>query len=150
MHPDVFRQYRRLVLLSAKGLSQEQLFEIPEGRSNNIAWNLGHILTVQQSLVYALSELPTYIPEHYPSYFGRDTSPASWDRAVDVPEILELLESTADSFGKDADEGRFQTYRAFTTSTGIEIADAAQASAFNNFHEGVHVGIILSIRRQVS
>lgn len=150
MQPTVFREYRQLVLRSAHGLSEKQLFEIPEGRSNNIAWNLGHILTVQQRLVYGLSSLPLYIPDHYASHFGKDSSPESWTEAVEVPEILHLLSETADAFGRDVEAGRFQTYATFTTSTGVEIKDAAHAAAFNDFHEGVHVGIILSIRRQVS
>lgn len=150
MQASVFRAYRQLVLYSAKGLSPEQLFEIPEGRSNNIAWNLGHILTVQQRLVYGLSSLPMYIPDHYPAFFGKDTSPDDWSEPVDVPEILRLLSETADHFVRDVEADRFQTYSAFTTSTRVEIKDAADAAAFNHFHEGVHVGIILSIRRQVS
>ncbi|MBC7887461.1 MAG: DinB family protein [Ferruginibacter sp.] len=38
-------------------LSVEDLNFIPGGFNNNIAWHLGHIISVQQSLCYGLSRL---------------------------------------------------------------------------------------------
>ena len=38
--------------------SLEQLNTIPSGMSNNLIWNLGHVVVSQQKLVYALSGLP--------------------------------------------------------------------------------------------
>ena len=40
-------QTRANAIAAIEGLSNEQLNEIPEGFSNNIAWNLGHILVTQ-------------------------------------------------------------------------------------------------------
>jgi len=39
----------------------EQLNKIPEGFSNNLIWNIGHIIVTQQVLIYKLSNLQGYI-----------------------------------------------------------------------------------------
>ena len=46
--------------------------------------------------------------------------------------------------------GRFVEYSPYTTSTGLKLATLSQADAFNHFHEGIHLGIILSIRKDVT
>lgn len=146
----IFEQQRRLVCKTAQGLDEASLRRIPDGRKNNILWNLAHILTVQQLLVYKLSGNAMLIPDDYPAMFSRDTSPADWARDVDTKQILEELESTAARFAEDDARGIFDgDYNTFETSTGVTIASAADAIAFNRFHEGVHVGIILSIRKDL-
>ena len=46
---------REVILSSIDGLNSDQLLNIPIGVNNNILWNLGHIITTQQSLHYFLS-----------------------------------------------------------------------------------------------
>ena len=135
---------------SARGLDEEAIRVIPKGRKNNILWNLAHIVTVQQLLVYKRSGNAMRIPGDYPAMFSRDTSPADWTRDVDTAQILGELESTARQFAEDEARGLFDgEYDTYETSTGVTIATAADAIAFNRFHEGVHVGVILSIRKDL-
>jgi hypothetical protein len=49
---------RNLYLRFFEEYSLEQLNKIPEGFSNNLIWNIGHVIVAQQSLVYRGSNQP--------------------------------------------------------------------------------------------
>jgi len=43
--------------------SLEQLNRIPDGFSNNLIWNIGHIIATQHKLIYIGSEVEGHIPD---------------------------------------------------------------------------------------
>ncbi|HIB53772.1 MAG TPA: DinB family protein [Nitrospirales bacterium] len=57
-----------------EGLTDEQMVYIPEGREDNILWNVGHLLCSISRLTYVFSGHPLPIPEGYLALFGKDTS----------------------------------------------------------------------------
>lgn len=146
----MFQTQRDLIVRMTEALPGELLFAVPEGRKNNIAWNLGHIVTVQQQLVYSLSGLPIGVPEHYPALFGKDTSPENWPEPPEMAEIFSLLRSTADGFEADRAAGKFTQFQPYTMSlTGITVSTLEEAADFNVFHEGIHFGIIFTLMREL-
>ena len=147
--PTLFQAQRELILRLASQFDEESMLRIPPGRKNNIAWNLGHILTIQQLLTYKLSGQALKIPEAYPSLFGKDTSPEGWEGSVDMEEVRSLLQSTAAEFAADLEGGAFANFQPYTMGTGVAVRDIHEAIAFNFFHEGVHTGIILSIQKDL-
>ena len=48
----IWETSRKMYLKIVENYSLEHLNKIPEGFSNNLAWNLGHIIVSQQGLVY--------------------------------------------------------------------------------------------------
>ena len=54
----MLRHIRNLLYNAVKDLSTNQFLKMPTGFDNNVAWNLGHILTVQQRIIYKRSGLP--------------------------------------------------------------------------------------------
>jgi hypothetical protein len=48
---------------NASGIYFRPVEPIPEGYSNNLIWNIAHIIVVQQMLVYKLSGLPMMISD---------------------------------------------------------------------------------------
>ena len=52
---DLIRKTRSLFTKMVEGLTIEELNEIPEGMSNNVAWNFCHIVAAQQGLCNGLS-----------------------------------------------------------------------------------------------
>ncbi|MDE0464579.1 MAG: DinB family protein, partial [Caldilineaceae bacterium] len=74
----IHRQIRSSIHTAVEGLSAEQLHAMPDGFDNNIAWNLGHIMVVQQRILYGSSGLPLSVSEETMPMYLPDTSPADW------------------------------------------------------------------------
>ena len=146
---DILVQARRLIYKSVVNLSPAALLAVPPGFDNNIAWNVGHILVVQQLLHYRLSGLEMQVTEAEVGMYRTGTSPADWEVEPKVALLLPLLAESAQRLGADYEAGRFAHYRAYTTSTGFRLSTIEDALAFNNFHEGLHLGAILSLRNVI-
>ena len=146
---DTFRQTRKLLALAVQGLTAEQMLAIPTGFDNNIAWNLGHILSVQQSLTYRLSGLPMTTTAEQNRMYRPGTSPADWAAPPDLDELIALIPVQGEQLAEDYAAGKFTTYQDYTTSTGVRLQNVDEAIIFNTFHEGMHLGAILALRNFV-
>lgn len=146
---DILRKTRELVLLVISDLSIEQLHIIPSGFNNNIAWNLTHLLVTQQLLHYKLSDKDCLIPDDLIENFKNGTSPNYTLNPQELEEIKELFENLPDTLEEDYNEGIFTLYSEYKTSTGFVIDSIETAISFNNFHESLHLGIIMSIKKLV-
>ena len=127
--------------------SLEQLNKVPEGYNNNLIWNIAHIVVVQQMLVYHLSGLPMLVSDKMVQKYKRDTKPEALVTEEEVTQIKGLLYTTLEQTQKDFSEGIFKNYNAFTTMTGFHIRNVQEAMEFNNYHEGVHTGIMMRIAK---
>lgn len=125
----------------------EQLNVIPDGFSNNLIWNIAHIVVVQQMLVNKLSGLPMMISDEIVEKYKKGTKPDQDVTQAEVDEIKSLLVTTIDKTEVDFSNKVFTNYQEYPTSTGFVIKNAEDAMAFNYFHEGLHVGILMSIRK---
>ena len=67
------------MLKELEGLSPDDLLLIPEGRDDNILWNVGHLLCSLSRLTYVASGYPLPIPESYLGLFGKGTSATEWE-----------------------------------------------------------------------
>ncbi|MEM7331849.1 MAG: DinB family protein [Chloroflexota bacterium] len=142
----IFGQIRRNLAGLMKSFTEEQMLFIPDGFDNNIAWNFGHIVYVQESLTYRHTGSPTLTTEAHKATFDKGTSPADWTSAPDLAEVRELLKATGKKLGSDYESGMFTNFQPYTTSTGFSVSNIEQALTFVNFHEGLHLGTILAIR----
>ncbi|MCA9839159.1 MAG: DinB family protein [Trueperaceae bacterium] len=142
---DIRQWYKKLF----EALSDDALNHIPEGFNNNILWNAGHVVLVQQRLTYGLSGLPIGIDESFNHFFKPGSSPANWQTKPDTKLVHDLLLSLPEKFEQDYQAGIFKTFQPYTTSTGFHIASFEEAVIFNNFHEGIHLGTILALRKLI-
>ena len=125
----------------------EQLNKIPEGFSNNLIWNAAHVIVTQQILVYKLSGLPVMVSEEMIEKYKKGTKPEQDATQAEVDEIKSLLFSTIEKTKEDYTNGIFENYNEYPTSTGFVLTSAEGAMNFNNFHEGLHIGIMMSLRK---
>jgi len=130
-----------------KNYTLQQLNAVPEGFSNNLIWNIGHIIVVQQLLVYKLSGLPTMLSDEMIAKYQRGTRPEGFVDQKEVHELHELLFKTIDQTMVDFENDLFKNYHLFTNSLGFTIKSAQEAVAFNYYHEAIHFGIMMSIRK---
>lgn len=145
----MLRQCRRLTARAVDGLSHAQLLFIPDGFKNNILWNLGHVVVTQQRLCYKHCGLETYIPEEVCEILKIGTSPADWIEPPDVGQIKTWMSGLPDRLEEDLRRDMFAGYPGYTTATGVTLGDIDDAIIFNNIHEGIHLGVILSLRKAV-
>lgn len=127
----------------------EQLNKIPPGFNNNLIWNIGHIITVQQLLVYKLSNLPMMIADEFAAKYQKGTRPERDLSQDEVDEIKSLLFITIDQTQQDYINRIFETYHPFSNSLGFALRNIEDAIAFNYYHEAMHTGVMMSIRKFV-
>ena len=147
MNFNTFLNIRKLAYLSVKNVDGDDWWTIPAGFSNNIAWNLGHLVVTQEMATYRLSGLPSTVTDEDISRFRNGTSPEDWgDWRPDIERWKGLLRETSEKLVADYEARVFKEYRSYTTSTGFEWNCVEDALMFNNYHEGLHLGIISSLK----
>ncbi|UQD55455.1 DinB family protein [Flavobacterium sp. K5-23] len=144
---EITRSNRDTLTQFLNGYSLEQLNKIPEGYSNNLIWNIGHTVVVQQMLVYKLSGLPMMIPDEMVSKYKKGSKPEQDFSQEEVDEIRSFLHETINKSEMDFENQAFNNYIEFTVMTGYTIKNATDALHFNNYHEAVHLGIMMGIRK---
>lgn len=146
----IIKNHREIILSLIADLTQEQLCEIPNGFKNNIIWNVGHILVTQQMLTYGLSNLPYRIDKELVDKY-RKSSIALTNISVDeISQIKELFLTTLDSLESDLNQNKFVNFNYYKTSFGIELTSIEDCIPFMAYHEGIHLGIILSMKKLIS
>jgi hypothetical protein len=140
---------RNMISKILENHSLEQLNKIPDGFSNNLIWNIAHIVVTQQLLVYRLSGLPMMVSDEIIEKYKKGTKPEQDATQAEVDEIKSLLFATIEKTKEDYDNGIFTNYQEYPTSTGFVLKSVDGAMAFNSFHEGLHIGILMSIRKLV-
>ena len=143
----IWETSRKLYLKLIENYSLEQLNKIPEGFTNNLAWNLGHIIVAQQGLVYRLSGLPAYVSDEMTNAYKNGSKPTGATTQAEIDELKELLFSLVEKTKADYANGKFVTYNEYTTGTGFHLASTKEAIEFNNYHEGLHLGFMMNIRK---
>lgn len=143
-------QHRKIFYRILKQTPNEELLQIPVGYRNNIFWNIAHVLVTQQLLTYNRSNLPMIVPKYIIEKFRKGTVPDGRATQEEMNEISSYLFSTIELTRVDYEANVFKTYDQFTTDSKSEIRSVNDALVFNLFHEGMHLGIILSLRKAIA
>jgi hypothetical protein len=96
-----------------------------------------------------LSGLPMMVSDEMIEKFKKGTKPEQAATQTEVDEIKSLLFSTIEKTKEDYENGIFKNYQEYPTSTGFILTSVEGAMNFNNFHEGLHIGILMSLRKLV-
>jgi hypothetical protein len=146
---DSIHKTRRHLLELVKDLSIDQLNEIPHGFNNNIVWNLGHLVAAQQGLCYLRAGIQPVVDEKFLAMYKPGSKPERGIDAGEVEMIRELMFSSLQRFETDYNNNLFAGYNTFTTRYGVEISNIDEALEFILFHEGLHTGYVMALKRVV-
>ena len=146
---DISIKNRKLLESFLENYSLGQLNKIPEGFSNNIIWNIAHTIVTQQLLVYRLSGLPCMISDDLIERFKKGTKPESELSQAEVDAIHNLLFSTIEKTKEDYSNKIFQQFNEYTVTTKSRLTNVEESIDFNCYHEGIHLGVILALRKFV-
>ena len=141
---------RELLQKVIENSTLQQLNTIPKGFKNNIIWNIGHVIVTQQLLAYKLSGLAMMVTDEMVAKYQKGSAPQGNVSQEEVEAIKNLLFSTITKTQDDLHKGLFQNYMEYTVSTAnYTLKSIEDAMQFNNFHEGIHIGIILQLKKFV-
>jgi glutamyl/glutaminyl-tRNA synthetase len=146
---EITKTSRNMVSKLIQGFTLEQLNKVPAGFNNNLIWNVAHIVVTQQLLVYKLAGLPVMVSEEMIKKYKKGTKTDHVATQEEVDEILSLLHKTVAQTEIDIENNLFQNFNEYPTSTGFVLKTNQDSMEFNNFHEGLHIGVIMALRKLV-
>ena len=146
---DIAIKNRKLLEIFIEKQTLEELNKVPEGFNNNIIWNIAHTIVTQQLLVYKLSGTPMMVSEDMVDAYKKGTKVERDLSQAEVDTVKGLLFSPIEKTKEDYDNQIFQSYNEYTVSTKSTLSNVEEAIDFNNFHEGIHFGYILALRKSI-
>lgn len=134
--------------VQSKFLSQynyEQLTRIPDGFSNSILWNFGHIVVSQ----HLLSNGKLKISRDLISKYKRGSSGKENITKEQFDGFISQSNDLVEDLIEDYQELKKNQFNSFITGLQNELNSIDDAIEFNNTHEGIHLGIMMSIAKQI-
>ena len=144
---DITVKNRQIMASFLDSFSLEKLNKVPKEFNNNLFWNIAHLVVTQQLLTYNLSGLPMLISDEMVKKYRKGSMVAKEVTQEEIHEIKELLFSTLKKTKEDYQNNIFKEYKEYTVSTKSTLTNIEQAIEFNNFHEGIHLGYILAMKK---
>lgn len=146
---DILTKNRKLILNLIEGISMVQLNKIPDKFNNNIIWNIAHMVVTQQLLCYNLSGLEMTVSDQMVALFRKGTAPEKVVSEEDFETYKNLFIELPKQIERDYRNDVFKKYKEYTTSLNVNIVNVDSAISFNNYHEGIHLGIILGLTKLI-
>lgn len=147
---DLFRTTRERIYDLAQDMAWEKVNTIPYGFSNSISWNLAHILVTQQLLHYKLSGLEMLLDGVFIENYRKGSKHESGMSKTEWKQSLDLLSTLAKKLENDYFAGKFVEFQRYPTSYGYELHNIKDAILFNNVHEALHLGYMMSMRKTLN
>ena len=144
-------QTRKNYLAILDSSSLAELNAIPIGFNNNVFWNIAHIVATMDILFYSLNGLTPKLDSSFIENYRKGTKPKEMvDKAMVDTLKLDLI-SQLERIEKDVNEGIFPQYlpKAYKTSYNLELKTLDDIIRFNQVHEALHMGIVMSLRKFV-
>ncbi|HZE83102.1 MAG TPA: DinB family protein [Puia sp.] len=145
----IIRNTRKFLLNHIADLTVDELNEIPRGFNNNIVWNIGHMIAAQQNVTYVRAGHKVVVDEAFFLAHKPDTRPQQTFSAAEVAGTKDLFFSTIDRFESDYQKGLFSNYTPWTNRYGVELNTIGEVLAFLPYHEGLHLGYVMALKRIV-
>ncbi|AST94562.1 DinB family protein [Shouchella clausii] len=148
-HEVLFEQlntYRGELLNMVEDVTEEEAEIVPRGFNNNIRWNLGHVILDQYLWIRVLTKEDMPISLAFNQWFGYGTDPSHFtDETPSLAELISLLREQPrliEQNYRDRLEEEFPP-----TDMGMHTIE--QVLVRTIFHEGLHMGAIVAIKRQI-
>ena len=144
-------QTRKNYLAILDSSSLAELNAIPIGFNNNVFWNIAHIVATMDILFYSLNGLTPKLDSSFIENYRKGTKPKEMaDKAMVNTLKLDLI-SQLERIEKDVNERIFPENlpKAYKTSYNLELKTLDDVIRFNQVHEALHMGIIISLRKFV-
>ncbi|KAA9021621.1 DinB family protein [Niallia endozanthoxylica] len=116
---------------------------LPEGFSNNIRWNIGHVLVVTEKFLFADKG---NLPAQYYEFFAPGTKPSDW--TGEVPTIAVLVQQLEKQYNRIKDLPN-ETFNEKLAEPLLGNHTVGELAVFSCFHESYHLGQIMAMKRTI-
>ena len=140
---------RAFILELVKDLNIGQLNKIPSGFNNNIIWNIAHLTAAQQNMCYIRSGLEITVEEKHFSPFLSGAKPEKFIGQEEINSIFDALLNSMDRLASDYSSGIFLKFDPWDKRYGMKLNSIEDAINFIPFHEGMHIGYIMALKKLV-
>ncbi len=132
-----------------KGISESQLTDVPDGASNSVLWNIGHIVYSNSSMVYGPCGLESPIPAGYEGLFKGGTSPGTWSAPPSTEEVLGHFKTMNEDIVAKYTSGALDSFAPIQLMPGMKLENIEDALGFCCVHEGVHIGAVIALKKRL-
>ena len=130
-------------------LSEPEADIQPEGFSNTVRWQLGHLLVSAESFLFGYPKAGSPVPELYASFFKSGTAPSRWQRsAPSLKELMKQLETQEKRIENLPED--YWSEKISSPIPGLKIEDREGLFHLLLHHEAMHLGQIQSIKRLIA
>jgi len=144
----LFADLRKQILNTVLELPISKFNRIPQGFHNNLHWQLGHVLTIADELVFTLSGAASRLPPNYKTYFASGTNPRQWADHPPQPDVLlRNLEEQMENICKEY--GGKLTQPVDDRANFLEARTVGELFQVLIAHESLHLGVINAMTRLV-
>jgi len=148
-HLNKLEENRKALLSKIEHLTPEQYNEIPEGFSNNVIWNLGHILLSGEGMLYKNSPFERPELELNKSNYGRGSKPGAFVSEDEINLIRESMLRSVQFYKAAAGLDQSIEGAALTIAPSVQII-SEESIQFLFFHEEMHYNKISKLIEKVS
>jgi hypothetical protein len=118
----------------------------PEGFNNTIHWQIGHVLTVAEQIMFDFPKKSTNLPVTYMELFASHTKPADWHG--DVPSIQRLSVQLKEQI-KRIKEIPKESFTKTLKTPFLGQETFGELANFAIFHETLHLGQMQAMKRVI-
>ncbi|MFB5267852.1 DinB family protein [Paenibacillus enshidis] len=132
---------RQRLLKQLETLPEAKRNVVPQGFNNSIHWQLGHVVTLADGIIYGIAGKPIPLPESYTVFFWPGTKPADWiGEPPSWEELMQLLNEQPSRL-RDTFAGILDEPVAKKDNLG-QAETIGELIHLSNTHECSHEGII--------
>ncbi len=146
---ELFKISRKNYLNLIEEHTLDQLNTVPSEFKNNLIWNAAHVIASTDGLFNRLHGLHMRMTSEYIQSYAKGSRPEIAVNQEFVDQIKKDLIQQVSWVESDFEEGKFpeSTIQPYTTTYGNTLVDFESVLAFNLLHEGLHYGIMLSLKK---
>lgn len=142
-----FEMARNSTLHLAQDVTEEIADRVPNGLPNSLRWQLGHVYTSVESILFLATTGSNNLPEGYGKLFGFGSKPSEGQGNLPkIEEIISLLSGQLNRV-KETFNGRLDEKLSNPLQFGpVQLNSIGEVLAFVTLHEGEHHGRIKALK----
>jgi hypothetical protein len=146
---EIIKETRIRFLNLMNDLPIDALNKVPSNFNNNIIWNFGHIIAIQQIICYESSKVHMKLGIEYIKRYGHGTKPHISVSQQEIDFLKQHALDTVDELETDFRSNVFNNFQPYTTGFGVRLNDITDAIKYVSTHESLHLGYAMALKKLV-